>query len=1019
MSDVAAAVHDGVMARSLRFADAVRLLGGEENKFVSALDKSAGWLMAVTAVPFDVVLGWFDLKADVARLSQEAVRYFYERRSGLARYGRADRIEAAHTVIVIAAFFEHLSAVPLPITLKKAEAVALGAGAPAMPGEFVEQIMSAARFVPGVGMSLDDFRGGLHDYYRQLGEKVNVFLGGLAATARLSAGDRAAITAALGEVADGALARYDDSFLELVKAFPEVAYWAHRQDDRAARAALADLTTAFRAFWSGQAPDDRRAGLAAKHLADLRTPVTDVGELPPGLKVPTLDELYLPARFRVMLEPTQEQVSDEDEWAQRDVRDDLRDFVIGHLTSPVATRAPLYVVGAEGAGKSALSRTLSARLPAADFLVLHVLLREMPDKEKVQDQIEEAIRTAIGETVSWPALVASAGDAVPVVIFDSFDEFLQATGANQADYLDRIAWFQNREATQQRPVAAMVLSRTAAAGQAKIPEDTVAVRLENFDDDQISAWLAGWNRTNSTTPLTADSLAADRAMAAQPLLLAVLAARATGPHRTRDLHDHVLDVLSAREVHKYGPGTRRPYLMVETDRETLAAAAFASFRRGRRGVTEDELDEDLAGPDEAERTPVNALRPPLRPGELALTRFPFRRHGDTYTFSHPALADHLVAHSVWQVLSESARGQAGSPFFRKSAPRDDGLRELLADQAISHRGPLLELLSAMATEQDAGGTARPLLLRLFRTAHDTPELPDPPAVRPPTPGAPARYATYRANLLLLLVCATGPVRASELFDDRTDVVSAWRDQALLWESQLPLESRLSLVQALTVERVREDGVPDVLISWDRGGPSPGATEPAWTFPASAALNEDEFRRRCDFRCDPADDMIRVVRDLGTGLIADYERYLSSVVDGSATFVDLFLGQLCAAGHLMPADVAGLLRRLAEALHPVSPRHRTRMVMCALAHLDHGDDQPLAGLLHTLLTHDLASVDAVAGAHALVRLAELGLPVPTVRQLEFRDEFDALLGEVAVGRPDLARRLAPLGPDALRTDGEAE
>ena len=127
--------------------------------------------------------------------------------------------------------------------------------------------------------------------------------------------------------------------------------------------------------------------------------------------------------------------------------------MLGHLTAPQAVKAPLLVLGQPGSGKSALTRVLAARLPPESFLVVRVALREVPADADLQAQIENAVRSATGESLSWPDLARSAADALPVVLLDGFDELLQATGVSQTDYLDKVEMFQDREAALGRPVA--------------------------------------------------------------------------------------------------------------------------------------------------------------------------------------------------------------------------------------------------------------------------------------------------------------------------------------------------------------------------------------------------------------------------------------------------------------------------------------------------------------------------------------------------------------------------------------
>jgi hypothetical protein len=144
----------------------------------------------------------------------------------------------------------------------------------------------------------------------------------------------------------------------------------------------------------------------------------------------------------------------------------------------------MLLLGEPGAGKSAFTRVLAARLPAADFLTVRVAADEVPAGARIEEQIEQAVRSVIGETVPWAALADEGGGALPVVLLDGFDEVAPPTGAHGWDYLARVAAFQQREASLGRPVAVVVTCRSAVAARARLPVDAKIVRLEPVDDHQ-------------------------------------------------------------------------------------------------------------------------------------------------------------------------------------------------------------------------------------------------------------------------------------------------------------------------------------------------------------------------------------------------------------------------------------------------------------------------------------------------------------------------------------------------------
>jgi len=235
----------------------------------------------------------------------------------------------------------------------------------------------------------------------------------------------------------------------------------------------------------------------------------------------------------------------------------------------------------------------------------------VPADSSVQAQIEEALLQMLGERVSWPELARRAGAALPVVILDGFDELLQATGMNRADYLDQIRRFQQREEELDRPVAVLVTSRTVVADRARFPDNSVVLRLEPFDEPQVRAWLEVWNSHNvaglaarGLRPLPAETALAHGELAGQPLLLLLLALydaganalqSADGDIRRVDLYGRLFADFVEREVDKHGQGRTDDQRRVEIDAEwrRLSAVAVAILNRGGDVILEAELNADI------------------------------------------------------------------------------------------------------------------------------------------------------------------------------------------------------------------------------------------------------------------------------------------------------------------------------------------------------------------------------------------------------------------------------------------
>jgi hypothetical protein len=1025
------------MAKSVGFGDAVRLLGGHDSALLGALDTAAGWLMVGAAPVAQEVLGWFDYRADLSRLSREAVRGFYEFQSGLSKHGRTERIEAAHTVTVIAAFFDELKAVKLPTRLNKAEQIAIATRGVAMPDKFVALIMSAGRLLPDEDQAPEDFERGLHDYYRRMVGEVNEFLDGIAVAEKLPSAERGRITDALKVVADRSVGRYRDSMLELAK-FPDFESWTQSQHHRATRAVVIEVrdrltavTAMLRDRYAGQKPDELRSRLSRTYLGNLQTRSTDVGPLPDNVRVPSLAELYVLPRFRVMEVTGPSQVGDDSRWEAQALRDDDPwEFLGDHLRSDRAVQAPLCLAGECGSGASSVLRLICAVLPPESFVSVLVDLKRKPELTEIEDHLAEALWAATGETPDWSSLVPQGRMIQRVVALDSFDEYVQATGTDQANLLERVAEFQRRESIRGRPVAVIVAGRTAVLDRARTPDGTLAIRLEPFDEPRVREWIDGWNTVNPEAPLVAESLLTHQDLTLQPLLLLVLAVHAAGGKPVGSRHEHLLHVLADREVMKYRPQLHQRELVTDVDLSFLAAAAFATFNRGERWISEADLGKSLA---DAHRMPASSLSA----AAYLLARFPFRRRGDKYAFTHTAIADVLVARLTWNELRKIENADSSVP---KAGTSDEGLRNLLSSQLLASRRTVIDFLTDMMTElgPSASRKVKDLLVRMFRVVRN-----------PPGQAELHGALVYRANLLQLLVCApTETVLASELFPGSPDPVAQWRAQALLWESQLSEVNRQDLINAFTADRIEDDGERDIRFGPAQDGWAPDAIDPAWSSGGAAPPRPSwaDLRLGTNFRCDPASDVLLdaaqpllrlddaggyasavALWEFSTAPSSEsWERCVEIAVSASGTpgsrlrFLELLLPHLGASGHLTTAEATETVRRLDESLRPhFAPQLRTRMIECLSSRLDQdADGHHVAEVLGSMLLPDLEGVEPVAAVLALIRLFEAGLPRPDVRQLTSGQDFVAMVSEVRALRPDLESRLAPLAPQAAPRNGKA-
>ncbi|MEV0002958.1 AAA family ATPase [Micromonospora sp. NPDC050980] len=941
------------MPDTLSYADAIRLLGGEKSNVVDWFDKLTGGALLAASVPVPALLGIFDAKAEFVRLGHELVRGASEKRSGLSRYGRTRRLEAAHAVIAVTAFFKALNEIDLPFAVGKAritraEQLTLAGAGVAHGDDLVDRLFAIPAPLPGPHLPYPALRESLVGYYEGMLRPLVHFLDGLADLSgiRLSPATHRALRGLPTVAAD----RHRELFTRLAVDFPEVSLWlglheheATRTEVRRLSLGLADLRHALTEFSTGRTPDGHRAALAAAYRAELRRPVVNSGDVPAGLTVPTLGGAYVPPLCRIAALDPLARPADETWWAEQPIREDLWQSLVVHLTGPGATQVPLLVLGQPGSGKSVLTRVVAAQLPAADFLVVRVVLREVYAAGDVQDQIEQAIRNDTGERLDWPGLARSAGDALPVVLLDGFDELLQATGVSHSDYLRRVAAFQRREADQGRPVAVLVTSRTSVADRAQPPPGTVAVRLEPFDEPRVESWVRTWNRANAAVfrgpgarPLDPVTVLSHRELAEQPLLLLMLALydaeghdlRQSGELRRGELYERLLQRFARREVAKHRAGLLGPELdrAVDDELRRLAVVAFAMFNRGAQWVTAEELGADLVA------LPIagvaggrpDGLRTPLPAADVVLGRFFFihraravdeQRHRETYEFLHATFGEFLVARLTAQAVADTvARESAASLSWGGEPVTDDLLHALLSHGVLSSRATVLGFLDERLSGWDEAqrGRSAQLLLRLFRGAayHAGPRRFD--GYRPRRLRTAARHAAYSANLLLLVLSAVGQVTGRELFGEAAAAVDEWRAQVGLWRSQLGADDWDGLADLLALERTGNGRDRDVRVWADGRFTVPPAPDQGWV--AGLPVGGSGYRL-------PVELLVRLRRaahlscDEGETLLM---HTVEPVIDQLHTALTTF--QVPADGTALSAARA-LLTAWLLPLRPASQRHR--------------------------------------------------------------------------------------------------
>ncbi|MFD9736319.1 NACHT domain-containing protein [Umezawaea sp. NPDC059074] len=1017
------------------YADAVKLMGASEHKLVKALDKVLGGaLLAGSVLDVFGLLGWFDAKADFIRLSHEYAVKLSEKHTGLSRYSRTQRLHAAHTMVVLASFFEAFDESGVPAVTKDLALRPDGV----LPKVPIDLVGLADTSVPLVTPELpyEDNLQVLATYYSVLTTGTRSFLTGLAVWDSMDDRQRNL----LDGLPDAALRRYEENIRRLAVDCPEFAFWSSRQDHQATRSvvrtALEEVERLLTTMTVGGPSALRRTELAARYRSVLDHRIIEPDQVPDGLGIPLFRDCYIDPRFQVGRPAFPAQVLS---WQVFDVRTDIHDFFIGHLTSPGATQSPLLVLGDPGSGKSALTKVLAARLPATDFTPLRIELRTAPTEADLLQQIEHGLHAALHEKVGWAEFARSADGALPVVFLDGFDELLQATGVSQTRYLKKVERFQRENADMGRPVAIIVTSRIGVADRAVIPEETTILRLSPFDGDQAERWLRAWNTTNARyfsaglSPLPVDVVLEHASLAEQPLLLLMLALydadgnalqRNTGTIGKAELYERLLIRFARREITKDREERSDGNLAeeVEEELERLSIVALAMFNRGVQWIREHELDRDLTSLLGAEPQ-RDGVREPLGAGEAVLGRFFFVQRAEavrdektlrTYEFLHATFSEYLVARLTWRTLRDLLHAERSTSRLARTRALDDNeLHSLLSFAPLTARQPVVRFLEEMAAaDPSLRDELSPLLVRVFHEAHRHRPKSD---YEPAPLSTPTRYAMYSVNIMVLAVVVHGELAASRLVG-----IGDWASQALFWRSQLPQPAWVGLIDTIEVTRVGQGADRDLVLRVGRLGRTDPEPDLSWHMLPFSAPDVFPFKRHresnflCDFQLnldtdslEPFDNPLWQVIVRLDGVSTTAARVILHLLLRGAyenTAHDQMWEALRSMRHI--PDLSGLVVTLLRSaidldrVLPVMVRSFPSFDMTDLF-FDRlgrgGNDDELLALMATV---DLPSEGLnIAAIDAALRLHEQG-----DERLDVRTELlEADLHALAATRPDLVKR----------------
>ena len=257
---------------------------------------------------------------------------------------------------------------------------------------------------------------------------------------------------------------------------------------------------------------------------------------------------------------------------------------------------------------------LAAKILCNEYHVILLHLRNLNAESEIYDQINQTLSRGLsGLQCTWGDIVYSDLKKPILLIFDGYDELLQASGKTHSNYLEKIASFQDSTLKETGIIVrTIVTNRIVLIDKAQIPNNSVIIRLEKFDDERIDLWCEIWNQHNSDyfarnhiEPFSVTPSSKALGLATQPLLLLMLALFDSNGNALRhhqnlsavELYNTLIRDFIVREQKKDPAFCQKQSSLqiqiVDQEMERISIAALGMFNRNLLCIRSSQLQEDL------------------------------------------------------------------------------------------------------------------------------------------------------------------------------------------------------------------------------------------------------------------------------------------------------------------------------------------------------------------------------------------------------------------------------------------
>lgn len=367
------------------------------------------------------------------------------------------------------------------------------------------------------------------------------------------------------------------------------------------------------------------SSLIEKYKGDIEKPIIDSKSNDEKLKYPSICKAFIPQSYKILEYSGAERLEKVETWINQKECNYMNSFWAKYYISHYSLENLLLILGEPGGGKSLLTKILCARMSDSNNIFVRIPLREVSVEKEIEDIVCEQIQKDGDASEPLPTYKWFAENFKynPItLVFDGYDEVLQATGGVYRNFLKKILKFQEQCSERHRPVRIVVTSRETLIDKADIPTGTVVLKLLEFNEEQREQWIEIWNQNNdeifkkehiNSFMLPKNNSSIDE-LSKQPLLLLMLAiydanieeginclGREENLNRTK-LYNELLRRFIRRELKKGPRGDEVSYeestekdkeIMINLEMEKLGIAALGMFIRGKLSLKVSEMERDL------------------------------------------------------------------------------------------------------------------------------------------------------------------------------------------------------------------------------------------------------------------------------------------------------------------------------------------------------------------------------------------------------------------------------------------